>query len=360
MAIASFGGVTFYPRLGLNTAATPAFTTTQAVIDAADEKVAWILRVTHAGDISKFSFRTGTVTTGATVDVRVETVDPATGFPTGTLWGTNTNASLTIANTDDNLVLEVTFTAAATVAVGDVIAFVVVNPGTSFGNMQIVGCTNMLENWLNNYMGLYTTSWSIPAATMVGGIEYSDGFYTHPCILPLTTVGAATSYNSGTNPNHRGMRFRLGTPARVVGLWASLDLDGDGDLLLVDENWDGSDGDALGKLSFDKDIDSTTGVRPAMGFFASAVTLQANTTYRIVFKPTTVTSAAIYVFTVSTNAKFAQMEAGVEWYYTTANNPNDASDWTDTTTSRPMMGLILNGYEDGASGGGGNIFNLME
>ena len=72
------------------------------VIDANDEKVAFVVLLQKAGDISTVHFRTGTVTTGDDVLVRLETVDQTTGNPTGTLWGTTTSATVTVADGDDD------------------------------------------------------------------------------------------------------------------------------------------------------------------------------------------------------------------------------------------------------------------
>lgn len=45
------------------------------LIDAVDEKVAAVFPVNGSWTFRKFGFVTGTVTTGATIDVRIETVD---------------------------------------------------------------------------------------------------------------------------------------------------------------------------------------------------------------------------------------------------------------------------------------------
>lgn len=64
------------------------------LLDANGEKAALVFAATAAKAIRKIHFRTGTVTTGDTVDCRVETVDTAAnGDPTGTLHTTNSNGS---------------------------------------------------------------------------------------------------------------------------------------------------------------------------------------------------------------------------------------------------------------------------
>src|SRR3990167_3397480 len=120
-----------FPPYPMNASAAPTLTTTTYVIDAAAEKVAIVVAASTAKDIHKVHVRTGTVTTGDTVDVRIETVDSATtGDPTGTLWQTNTNGALVIADGDDSVWKSVTLTADATsLVIGDVYAVVIVNGG---------------------------------------------------------------------------------------------------------------------------------------------------------------------------------------------------------------------------------------
>jgi hypothetical protein len=54
------------------------------LIDATGEKYAAIIQIPKTGTISKIGFRTGTVTTSQTLRGGIETVDAATGAPTGT------------------------------------------------------------------------------------------------------------------------------------------------------------------------------------------------------------------------------------------------------------------------------------
>ena len=66
---------------------------TPMLLNAASEEAAGVLYAPKTGTISKIGFLTGTVTTGDTVDARMETVSAANGDPTGTLLGTNSNGS---------------------------------------------------------------------------------------------------------------------------------------------------------------------------------------------------------------------------------------------------------------------------
>lgn len=325
------------------------------VIDAADEKAGAVLRAPKTGNISHLLFRTGTHTTGATLDIRLETVDATTGFPSGTLFGTNTNGSQTTAAA--NTIYRVALTASASVTRGDIMAMVVANPGTSFGNMAISSVSAAYPNSGLPYCLLYTTSWAASVATYCFGFEYDDGSYAFiPGIFPTTALNMAT-YNSGTNPNHRGLRFQFAVPVQVYGFWGLIDLDGDADVILAADNWDGTNGNALALVSLDKDIRGSTAGRDFWVPFSSDVTLSANTTYRLIVKPTSVTNLSIFTQTVGDAARWNQTDGGTQFYYSTANNPNSSGSWTDTTTERPFMGLLLNGFQDGA-GSGSTVYTL--
>ena len=89
--------------------------TAVAINNSANDAMGTILNPPQTGNVTDIAFALGTVTTGATLDARIETVGSATGDPSGTLLGTNTNGSLTIAGSDANTIKTVTLTASASV-----------------------------------------------------------------------------------------------------------------------------------------------------------------------------------------------------------------------------------------------------
>ena len=115
------------------------FADTGMLIDAADEAAAFIVQVPVTGTLTGFIAKLGTVTTGATIQCRLETVSTADGKPTGTLYNANATGSLVVLATDDNKVVSFSFGSSFTVTAGDIVAFIVKQPNTSFGNMYVVG-----------------------------------------------------------------------------------------------------------------------------------------------------------------------------------------------------------------------------
>lgn len=347
MTIQSIGGGLWVPRAPIGVDNAPTFTNA-ATIDAASEKGGFVFRITKAGNVAKILWGVRTVTTGATVDVRLETVDATTGLPSGTLWATNTNASQVVNSTDDDVQFVTTLTATATVAVGDWVAVVISNPAASFGNMLIRAFQD--EAMDSAYCCQYVSSWAKnDVGAPVVGLEYDDGSYPmHEGCWPLSNAATLTTYSNSSTPDVRGLYFSLPFPTRVRGWWANIDLDGTADIKLID-----SDGvTALQTVSLDPDIrvNAVSGLHS--GWFGSTSTLTKDTVYRLVVEPTSTTAIGLNEMDVSAVAVWGGIHCGATFYHTSAKDPTGTGSWTNTTTKRPWMGLIIDGFDDGVSAGG--------
>lgn len=326
-----------------------------SLIDAADEKFAMVCRVPKTGTISAVSFLTGTVTTGATVDVRLETVDATTGHPTGTLVGTNTNASLTIVDTDDNKWFEVNLTAGASVTEGDVVAVVIANPSSSYGNMNFkytyAPGYNPYPNYLI-YMDLYTGSWAKNGSyDPILSLKYSDGSYPIlPGSVPISGVGTDTSagYSSGS-------AFTIPFDCKICGFWGYITAAStyDATIKLVGSDYKKSDSTGLIKtVTIDKDIISSSNL--SFSQFFSEISLTAGTKYRIVRESTYNWSVNYGSFNDS--GVFTGF-GGDNFYMTRANNPTQDSDWTNYNNATDgyrmaVLGPIISAIDIPAGGGG--------
>jgi len=326
----------------------PNRSTTQMLIDAAGEKAGWVLRAPKTGNIRKVGFGLYTVTTGATVDVRIETVDTSTGFPTGTLWGTNTNASQVILDTDDFKWFTTQLTGDAAVTRNDLIAVVIVNPQTSYGTMIIPIFSD--EESQFPYSVWYQTSWGKYNGPIMA-LEYSDGSYEGiPGIWPMKAASTVT-FNSGSATKLRGLRFKLPFPARITGVeFHTLAVAGaDFTVQLY-----GSDGSTLlGSVAQDGDLNRNgSSAFPSRLLFDSPVEVAKDVYYRIVIKPTTGTNVTIYDYDVETAAIMDAAPGGQNFHYTSANTatPAGESDWTNTLTKRPFLNIIIDGLPDGSGG----------
>jgi len=339
-------GGSYFPEYMTAQNAAPTIATA-AVIDAAGEKFAMILPAPKAGEVAKIVYRTATVTTGCTIDARFETVDTGTGDPSGTLVDTNANAAQVIADADDSKTFVTTLTATATVTRGQDVAIVLVNPGASFGNMQCAALTDELQ--LYPYTDLFTASWAKTANGPIGGLEYDDGSYDQIagawCVGTTTPGGASfttLTYNNTTvAADEIGIIFQFPFPGRISGFWAAIDLDGDADIVL----YSGSGTAELTKPLVATIRGSTNGLILRRRF-ATSYAFAANTNYRLVVKPTSVTNLSIYEFDTPSAAAMDSFSGGQNVVRT---DRVDAGTFAQTTTKRPLMGVFIDQGDDGVS-----------
>lgn len=341
MAYQTFPGGMYFPTVPLVDDVSLQFTS--LLINAASESVAGIFQAPKTGTIDKVGFLTGTVTTGDTVDMRLETVSTANGDPTGTLLGTNSNKTQVVGAGDDNTWFLPELTTGVAVTKGDVFAVVVVNGGAG-GDMSIqMQRLNRAHGF--PYGDHFPGAWAKDEDCLVTAFEYSDGSYAAaPGVNALLTLGT-TTFNSADTPDEIALYFQLPFPFRVTGYWISLDLDGDCDMVLYD-----SDGTtALQTDSLDKDIRRAATRRRHLRLFSGTSELLAKTNYRLSCKPGT-TDVTIDDFTVSAAVLLDGMDGGQNFHLSTRAN---AGSWTQTTTKRPLMGVLIDAI--GTVGGVGGL-----
>lgn len=325
----------------------PVVNYTNMLIDAASEKAACIITVPKTGTIDKVAFRTGTVTTGDTVDVRLETVSAANGDPTGTLIAANANGSQVIGAGDDDTWFTTSLTTGPSVTRGDVIAVVIVNGGGG-GNMNISRLSSQMPSGSFPYTDLFTASWAKSPNCAVVALEYDDASYENVIgAYPYSAIATTTTYNSGSTPDEKGLKFRLPYPVRVIGFWVGVDMiAGPTDMKLYDS--DGST--VLETVSLDNNIRSSGGNHAQ--YFASSYILAKDTFYRLTCVPSTTSNVRLFEVEVDAVAVMDALEGGQNFHW---SERTDAGAWTDTTTKRPLAGLIIDQFDDGTGGAGGGL-----
>lgn len=322
---------------------TPGYT--QFVLDAAGEKLAFVLQAPKTGSIRKVGFRVGNVVTSATdTDVRIESVDATTGHPSGSLLATDTNVTVSSASiTTDTWITTGALTADAAVTKGGVIAVVIAPSGTP--NFRLTAASNMPVMGFA-YCDHYTTSYTKSSGSVrpVVALEYSDGSYAYtPGTIPASSMTTST-IRTGSTPDEIALKFKVAAPVRVGGFVLASTTTQDLDVILYD-----SDGTtSLATYSIDDDVSINT----VMGtyLFASSVQLTADTFYYLAMKPSVDTNQNVYYFDVASAAILDSMTGGQNWHYAERTN---AGGWSATTTRRPWFGLIIDGVDDGAGSGGG-------
>lgn len=350
MALQNLLGSDYFPQWTIGESVS--FTT--ITLDAGDEMSALVCQAPKTGNIRKVAFRTGTVTTGATLDIRIETVDTATGNPTGTLFGTNTNVSHAIANGDDNVWLKTAaLTADAAVTKGDLFAVVFVNPTVSPGTLVLArpemnhGFSMLPYHAFRSSAGVWSSK---SINTVALALEYDDGSYDFiPNVFPWVAITAQT-FNSGTTPDARGLKFRVPFKCKVDGCWFYGGTGGENILIRL---WDSDGATVLTSYTLGGGVRTAAALDEWTITFPTAVEITPNTYYRITLEPQTTTNATLYHATVTDSATMNALQGGTDFFLTTAKDPNEESDWTDATTTRPFMGIRFSALDDGANTGGG-------
>ena len=341
MAFQTFPGGMYFPtppiRADRNVQLSP------VVLNLAAEKVAGIFQAPKTGTIDKVGFLTGTVTTGDTVDVRLETVSATTGDPTGTLLGTNSNKTQVIADANDDVWFLPALTTGVAVTKGDVFAVVVAN-GAAGGDMEIQTQRLTQAHGFPYGNEFLTGSWVKDGDILVTAFEYTG---ESPAYAGAPGVNAAsfgvTTFNSGDTPDEIALFFQLPFKFRVTGYWISIDLDADCDVVLYD-----SDGTSvLATDSLDKDIRQKDGRRSHFRLFPATHELLANTNYRLTCKPGG-TDVTLDTMTVAAAALWDGMDGGQNFHLSTRA---DAGGWSQTTTQRPLMGVLVDAIDVSGVGG---------
>lgn len=312
------------------------------LLDAAGEKVGLVFRPPKSGNIAKVCFRSGAIiASGGNVDVRLETLD-ASGHPSGTLFGTNTNATQAVSTTV-NTWYTTTLTAVAAVTPASQIGMVLVN---STGNYNL-SSMNVNHNLASGHpYGFVNQGANVKnIAQAVAAFEYDDGSYEYVVgTAPYKDINTV-AYNTGSTPDERGLYFQYPVGIRVWGCWALIDPDGDGDFNLYDA--DGST--VLATATTRNAIRATANQGYHVYPFDARATLSAATNYRLTLMPAGVTSLTLIESDVNSVALMGGMPGGPNFHHTSRTN---AGAWTQTDTKVPWLGLIVDGIDSGGGSSG--------
>lgn len=315
------------------------------LLDASGEKFASVLQASKTGSIRKIGLDFGTVTTATDTQVRIETVDLATGFPSGTLWATDTEVTvLAAAITTGVWVMTGALTADAVVTKGDFFAVVVAPSGTPNYNVTAPYITQQTQGF--PYNAHYAAgAWGMLLTNVGFAIEYSDGTYAYiPGSYPVQTI-TATNFNNTPNLVEVGLKFRLPFAFSMAGIWAHAIFAGDCEIVLYDSNGTS----VLRTLAVDKDVKSSALPRaPSFLAFSESYVGLANTFYRVVVKPTSATNVTLYTMLYDTNAIMGQLSGGSDFIY---NHRVDAGAWAESASKwRTSIGVWLDGVAVEGSG----------
>jgi hypothetical protein len=316
---------------------------TSVLLDAENEAQALICQVPQTGTIDRIAFRTAAVTTGATVTCTIQGVSATTGDPDGTPIGTGTVA---IADADDNVWKECTLGTTASVTRGNLMAVVITVPAGFNGNLAELGTVaDWIQGWQFPYQSAFQGgAWAKSANAPCVAVRYSDETYPPLGTLPVSAI-AATTFNSGSTPDERGLKFTVPFPARLSGLVVHGTYGGGGTLKVYDSD----DTTVLTSLALDPEQFNSTNVGPGRFLLPATCSLSKNTAYRATLLPGSGTNNTLVDLTVASAALLGALDGGTAFHLCSRT---DGGSWTDTTTQRPLISLVLDAFDDAAQDAG--------
>lgn len=313
-------------------------------LNATGQKVAQIFTITESGTLDKFEFdlRNFTQCTNG-LKVSFQDLD-ASGNPDGvadqfrvvTVTGTGwiTPGLITSDGTDGGT--------KRTVTVGQVLACVIEFSSFAAGDSVGVAQRNVATDWTQTpayKVSFLTGSWGSKSGNSYYlALKYDSGYCPLDVqgMTPVTGAQTNTAYNSGSTPDERGMLFQVPTAMTIAGAWMYCNRSAAADLVLYD-----TDGTTV-LVTSSLDSAQRSGAALAFGaFYFPPTALTANVGYRLTLKPTSGSNVTLGHLTVNSSALLAAFTGGSTWMLTTRT---DAGAWTDTNTARPMMGLIISGF----------------
>jgi hypothetical protein len=321
-------------------------------ISASNNALACIFRAPNAEAITTVGLRYGIRTgTPPTYRISLQSVDPTTGNPTGTVLGGGSPASVTFtppANaTWDSTIQVFTLSNSYTPARGDVFAIVVeyssgtVNVSNFSSFTSRASNVGLSINSVTPYVNTETAGvWTKAIGTPMLFWRTASATYGYP-----TQDVPVTLFASDSTPDEYALRFivpatdfasytvqgiRITTGAPDVAMTVKFSLY-TGTTVLQD-------------VTIDTDI-LRLNASAACGFWevffdeVSLTTLTGGSVYRIgMAAQNTSELASLRGVSVSANQDLSAYNGGIEWYLSTRT---DAGAWTDDTLTRPWMSLIL-------------------
>lgn len=332
-------------------------------IDATGEKLAHIGRVWWPGTASSktitgVGFRFGNSITkagGSALTVSLQDVDLATGPPYQPDGTQDQTAAVANANASfaANTWIDLTFGSTRAVNKGDRLAVVIEFDGSGRLGADSVNFAALASSNSGAYGGAgishFTASWAATTGSPGVIFAFDDGTYgKFAGSWPSNTATSATvTANTGTTPDEVGLKFSLPFSVSVDQLAAYLSVSAsssDFDVILYD-----SGGSVVASGSADANATNATGTARVFLIPIVPTTLSANTTYRLVVKPTTANSVVVMHVDVATANHLTVHPGGTAWHWT---QRTDGGAWTDTTTRRPYyFGLQVAGVDSGTAGG---------
>ena len=320
-----------------------------AALNDADNAAAWCFCVPKDGSITDVGvYLTAENGTSPQYNVKLVTQD-SSGRPTTTDYGSSTGTPTTWTSTGWKWV---TLTGAATAAAGDFAAVHVYPTGTApdgSNNISVQGSSGIIAVGEGASL-YYTTAWTANAGQPAMAVKYSDGSIHGFALSSNTTY---VQIRSNTTPDEVGSLFQVPASMTVYGARVYAAAAGWGSAATADVLLYNAAGTALATGAIgDKDYVDDSGT---INVFFDAVTLSADTDYRLVIRPNVSTNGDIYVtkWSFESTAARSYPPEGARWQYTSRT---DAGAWTDDNTAVCPFGLWVSDIDFS----GGTVTTIFE
>jgi hypothetical protein len=309
-------------------------------LNASNTQLEFIFQAFEAATIARLWYRHISITGASPVyQISLQGVD-GSGFPDGTIKASgNAKATFTPTAGNNNTGQWINLTSSYTCTRGELLAIVISYSSGTINTSNFVTFTESINSsevfpyYIENVTGTRTRK----LGTMIYGYGSASLAYGNP-VTNVTT----DNYDDATNPDEVALRFIV--PAtwcssyKIAGARALLGYSAVGSTL----SWTLYDGTtAIQSYTADSDYAQGGNLLPSRIYFTDATlaTLTPGNVYRLAFKNNHATTTnGVLRASVQSNADWAALPGGIEWYQSTRNN---AGAWTDTNTSRPYLEPIF-------------------
>ncbi len=340
MTLVNAGSLIAWPGLSLLSNA-PSITTDFTLEGGTTEYFCLVQSAPFDMTISHIGYRASTATGSPAIEASVQTID-GSGIPSG-LWAANTNGSNSPTSNTNNLIA---LTASATVTKGQIFGLQL--KCTSGTSLIVPRLANI--NQAKTTLPYVVSDASGSAVKSRANVQLIYAGNSSTTFYSLPQCGAANSTTGNTFNNtssaKQGLRFQVPFKCRCVGMsWFNSNASGDYAIILMDDS-----GAELSSSStaFDGDVNAALATATLQAMFDHTVTLSANTWYRAVVEPSSATNVNVTTVTTPGSDYLSSWPGLSKAVYTTYNGS-----WTDSTTTFPLMDILIDQVDDGAGSGGG-------
>lgn len=306
---------------------------------------ACIFPVRKLGTLTKIHFRFVASNIGNDYLIQVETVDPATGDPSGTLWGANTSHQTGTGIAAGEYVA--TLTAGATFNTINEPFAITWRPTTYVGSSTIGqyndGSAGDLMPFLASTTNYTLGVWAARSGAPMIGLEYSDGtFVMYPGNFPFNAANT-TVITTASNPRMVGNVFTTAVTRRVVGVWFTGDNDSDFFIDIFDN--DGST--KLYTISIDADFPvGTNAATTLVQYLSTDLTFTAGNNYYVVAR-SAAGNISNYDLQTFSQVPLSAYNSGLlaKRCYTSTSTPTGPGDWSIDVDKTSLIGILFDAID---------------